>query len=316
MSKLNKMRIFRNILIMGMAFAGIAGEVSGRNAEALPFVRIVRDPASAGMGFAEVASVSGTAYSSFRNSAAIPFSAERMSAGVSGQIWAPDGAKSTNLGFGAAFKAGKRFGFSVGGAYQMGEKYSLTDETGNNAGTFRPNDMIINGGVGVRIIDNLAAGVNVRYASQKLSEGNSYSAVAADIFLTYRLLDLNVTAGVSSLGSSVKSESGDSFSIPTSATIGADWSKAISRCHGVRLAADVDYFFSGNVTAAAGAEYSFRNMLFARAGYHFGTNDTVLPSFATFGLGVRLFGVSLDVAYLTANDVIGNTLTLGLGYRF
>lgn len=310
------MRIFRNILIMGMALAGITGEASGRNAEALPFVRIVHDPASAGMGFAGVASVSGTAYSSFRNPTAIPFSEERMSIGVSGQMWAPDGARSTNLGFGAAFKAGKRFGFSLGGAYQMGEKYSLTDETGNITGTFKPDDMILNGGVGVKVFNNLAVGANVRYAMQRFSEGKPYSAMAADIFMTYRLSDLNITVGVSSLGSSVKSESGDSFSIPTSATIGADWSKALSRSHGVRLAADVDYFFSGNVTAAAGAEYSFRNMLFARAGYHFGTKDAVLPSFATIGFGAKFFGISLDIAYLTANDILGNTLTFGIGYRF
>ena len=301
---------------MALACAISINSAFGKNEEGLPFVRIDRNPVSAGMGFAGVASETETAYSSFRNSSVIPFSVERMSAGVSGQIWAPDGVKSTNFGFGAALKAGERLGFSIGGAYQMGEEYSLTDETGNTTGTFKPNDMILNGGVGVRIIDNLAAGVNVRYASQKLSEGNSYSAVAADIFLTYRLSDLNVTAGVSSLGSSVKSESGDSFSLPTSAIVGVDWSKAFSESHGGRLAADFDYFFSGKVTAAAGAEYSFKNMLFARAGYHFGTKDAVLPSFATVGLGIRFFGVSLDIAYLTANDILGNTLTFGLGYRF
>ena len=310
------MRIFRNILIMGMTFAGIAGEASARSAEALPFVRIVRDPVSAGMGFAGVASGSGTAYSSFRNSAVIPFSVERMAVGVSGQMWAPNGTKSTNLGLGAAFKAGKRFGVSIGGVYQQGDNYSIADESGNTTGTFKPKDMILNGGVGVKIIDNLAAGVNVRYASQKLSNDYSYSAMAADIFLTYRLADLNITAGISSLGSSIKSESGDFFRLPASATVGADWSKALTGSHGLRLAADVDCFFSGNIAAAAGAEYSFRNMLFARAGYHYGTEDAVLPSFATIGLGVRFFGISLDVAYLTANDVLGNTLTFGLGYRF
>jgi len=306
----------KNIITVMIAFALVAGTASAQDGEALSFVRIVRDPASAGMGFTGVASVSGMAYSSFRNSSVIPFYAERMSVGVSGQMWAPDGVKSTNLGFGAAFKAGKRLGFTVGGAYQAGEEYSMTDESGNPAGSFKPNDMILNGGVGVGIIDNLAAGVNVRYASQRLSDDNSYSAVAADIFLTYRLSDLNITAGVSSVGTSVKSESGDSFSLPASATVAADWSKSFSENHGVRLAADADYFFSGNVTVAAGAEYSFKDMLFARAGYHFGSEDAVLPSFATVGFGVRLFGVSLDFAYLTASDVLGNSITFGLGYRF
>ncbi len=306
----------KKILMTAMTFLATASFVSAQDGEALPFIRIVRDPVSAGMGFAGVASGTETAYSSFRNSSVIPFAADKLSVGVSGQMWAPDGAKSTNLAFGTAFKTGKRLGFTVGGAYQIGEEYSSMDETGNSAGTFKPNDFVLNAGAGFLILDNLSVGANVRYASQKLSTDNSYSAVSADIFLTYRLSELNITAGVSSIGSSVKSVAGDSFSLPVSATIGADWSKTFSETHGLRIAADADYFFSGNVTVAAGAEYSFKNMAFARAGYHFGTKDAVLPSFATVGLGVRFFGVSLDIAYLTANDVLGNTLTFGLGYRF
>ncbi len=306
----------KNIIAVMLACAFAAGTASAQDGGALPFVRIVRDPVSAGMGFAGVASGAETAYSSFRNSSVIPFAAENMSAGLSGQMWAPDGAKSTNLGFGAAFKAGGRLGFSVGGAYQMGEKYSLTDEAGNSNGTFKPNDMVLNVGAGFLIIDNLSAGANLRYASQKLASDHSLSGISADVFLTYRLSDLNVTAGISSLGSSVKSEAGVSFSLPVSATVGADWSKTFSEVHGVRVAADADYFFSGNFTLAAGAQYSFNDMVFVRGGYHFGTEDAVLPSFATVGLGVRFFGVSLDFAYLTGNEALGNTMTFGLGYRF
>lgn len=306
----------KNIMMTAVICLTTASFASAQDGSALTFVRIDRNPVSAGMGFAGAASSRETAYSSFRNSSVIPFATERLSVGASGQIWAPNGAKSTNLAFGSAFKAGKRLGFSVGGAYQMGEEYTSFDETGNAAGTFKPGDIVLNAGAGFLILDNLSVGANVRYASQKLSSDNSYSAISTDVFLTYRLSGLNITAGVSSLGSSVKSVSGDSFSLPASATVGAEWSKAFSETHGVRLAADADYFFSGNFTAAAGAEYSFKNMLFARAGYHFGTKDAVLPSFATVGLGVRFFGISLNVAYLTANDTIGNTLTLGLGYRF
>lgn len=306
----------RTMLMMALACVISIDSAFGQNEEGMPFVRIDRDPVSAGMGFAGVATSGEMAYSSFRNSSIIPLSANKMSFGVSGQSWAPDGVKSTNINFGAAAKVGKRLGLSIGAAYQTGEEYALMTDNGISKGTFKPNEMVINGGAGFLVTDNLSAGVNVRLASQKLSEDNSYLAVATDIFLTYRLMDLNITAGVSSLGSSVKSASGDSFSLPASATIGTEWSKAFSDAHGLRLAADADYFFSGNVTAAAGAEYSFKNMLFARAGYHFGSKDAVLPSFAAVGLGVRFFGISLDVAFLTANDVIGNTLTFGLGYRF
>ena len=306
----------RNIIVSFVAFVSVMGAASAQGSEALPFVRIVRDPVSAGAGFAGAAAISGAAYSSFRNSSVIPFSPERVSLGVSGQSWAPDGEKPSGINLGAAFRTGGRFGFSVGGAFQAGEEYTLTDGTGNAEGTFRPAETVVNTGVGFLILDNLSAGANVRHASQRLSEDDSWSAVAADIFLTCRFEGLSLAAGVSNMGTSLESVTGDAFSLPSSATIGADWGKALSEAHGVRLAADADYFFSGSVTAAAGAEYSFKNMLFARAGYHFGTSDAVLPSFATVGLGVRLLGVSLDLAYLAANDALGGTITFALGCRF
>ena len=151
----------KNIIAAMLACALAAGTASAQDGDALSFVKTVRDPVSAGMGFAGVASGAETAYSSFRNSSVIPLAAENMSVGLSGQMWAPDGAKSTNLGFGAAFKAGGRLGFAVGGAYQMGEEYSLTDETGNPKGTFKPNDMVLNVGAGFLIMDNLTAGANL-----------------------------------------------------------------------------------------------------------------------------------------------------------
>ena len=70
------------------------------------------------------------------------------------------------------------------------------------------------------------------------------------------------------------------------------------------------------MTAAAGVQYSFRDMVFARAGYHYGADKAVLPSFASAGLGVKFFGVELNVAYLFASDALGGTMTFGLGYSF
>ncbi len=108
----------RNIFIASLTFVMVCGTASAGD-DALPFVRIVRDPVSASMGFAGVASGSETAYSSFRNSSVIPLSGDRFSTGFSYQNLAPDGVKTSNMNFGAAFKAG-RFGFAVGGAYQRG----------------------------------------------------------------------------------------------------------------------------------------------------------------------------------------------------
>lgn len=61
-------------------------------------------------------------------------------------------------------------------------------------------------------------------------------------------------------------------------------------------------------TAAAGAEYSFNQLVFARAGYHF--SSAVAPRFASFGLGFAFKGIGLDAAYLLGQTANAWTLTL------
>ena len=78
---------------------------------------------------------------------------------------------------------------------------------------------------------------------------------------------------------------------------------------------DAEYAFYGAFSAAFGAEYGFNDMIFARAGYRYGGNS-VLPSFASVGAGVKVAGIKMNVAYLLANDLIGNTLSISLGYSF
>ena len=54
-----------------------------------------------------------------------------------------------------------------------------------------------------------------------------------------------------------------------------------------------------------------------RAGYRYG-GDSVIPSFASVGAGVKLFGVHLDAAYLIASgdSPLKNTFCIGIGYSF
>jgi len=284
--------------------------------DAMSFVRIVRDPVSAGMGFAGTASTSGTAYAAFRNASVIPLSETRTDIGLGWQSWAPQTAAGNNFNFGSAFRLGSRCGLAIGAAYQYGKAYTRTDASGKSSGTFTPNDILVGGGFGVRITGGLALGVNVRYASQKLDKDAAYSAISGDAFISYRIKSLNISAGVSSLGTSVKGADGNSYSLPASAALGLDWSADFADAHGVKLDADADYYFSGGVSAALGAQYSFRDMLFVRAGYHYGCDKAPLPSFASVGLGVKFAGVQLNAAYLLASEALSGTIAIGLGYSF
>lgn len=296
------------------AKAQASGDFAG--SVALPFMGICRDASAAGMGFAGKASTSSLACSAFSNSAMVPFSDRGLSAALSFQGWAPNGEKSTNIALGSAFRLGERFGLSVGAALGNGAEYELYDQTGTFIGTARTRDMLFGLGLGYRFIDCLSAGVNLKYAGQTLLSDASLSAFAADLFLAYSRNGLSVTAGVSSVGTSVSSASQESFSIPSSASFGAGYSLDFAGKHGLEFLLDCDYYFNGGVAAAVGAEYSFDDMLFARAGYHYGSSKAVLPSFVTVGLGARFVGIDINFAYLTGNDFLGNTLTVGIGYSF
>lgn len=293
-------RIFAVILAGLLFLQGHAQESS-----ALSFVSIDRNPATAAMGGAQ-------AVSALYNPSAIPFSGS--DAVFSYQMWAPKTFNSGNMNLLAAFKIGDKLGFSVSGAYQMGQEYTLVNESGISGKTFRPSDMLGGIGVGFAFTETLSAGVSARFASTTVASGTSYSGIGADVFVLYHAGALSATAGVSSLGMKVKSGN-DSYALPTAAKAGVGYDMDLSE-NTLKLAADLSYFLLGGVEAAAGGEFGYKDMLFLRAGAHIGTGKSPLPTYVSLGAGFKYAGFHVDLCWLTANQILGNTLQLGLGYRF
>ncbi len=284
--------------------------------EALPFMSIDRDPVTAAMAGAGTASTSSIAYSAFKNTSVIPFSDKSFDLGFSFQNWAPDAAKTTNFNLGMGVKASRKVGLAFGVALQNGQEYEIMNDNGAISGLYTPKDFVANAGLGVAITDNLGLGLTGRFASQKIAEGVSYNTFAVDALLYFKPVpELGLSAGVASLGGKIKDDAGNSFDIPSSVRAAGDYT-VTSGDNSIKTVLDLDYFLSGNFTAALGAQYGYKDMLFFRAGYHVGGKEAVLPSFASVGAGFKFAGVKIDVAYLTANDYLGNTITVGLGYCF
>lgn len=305
--------IFTSILVLGLT-AGTAFAQGGE--DALPFLRIDRNPVSSAMAGAGSASTSGIAYSAFRNASVIPFFEKNVDLGLSVQGWAPKGTKSTNLNFGAGWKITPSVGVALSFANQWGQKYDVYNYRGVKTGTFTPKDMIIGAGAGVKLAENIGLGANIRYARQTLAQGISYSSVGGDVLLYYRPMDcLGLTAGARSFGSGVEDSAGNKFDIPASAHAAGEYSVKFGNS-AVRTDLDLDYYFSGNFCGALGVEYGINDTFFARAGYHLGADEAVLPSYASVGAGVKIPGVRFDFAYLTANDFIGNSFTIGFSVSF
>ncbi len=289
---------------------------SEKTMESLGFSRIVRDPASAAMGFTVKASDVAPAWAAFGNPGLVPMTPGRLTAGLSYQSWAPKSVKTGNIAAGLSYHTGK-VGLTAGFAWQNGQEYEVVDNYGISQGGFKPSDMQVGAGIGVQVVPAFSLGANVRFLSSTLSADDKYSAVGVDFLATYRHAGLTAVAGVANLGGSVKDSKKESFSIPGSVTVAAEYKAAFEKVHGLRADLDADWFLSsGALGVAAGLEYAYDNLVFLRGGYHYGAERCVLPSFVTLGAGVQYMGIRFDLAYLTGNEYIGNTLTLGLGYSF
>lgn len=287
------------------------------SAQALPFIAADYDPATLATGGASAVQTSSIAYSAFRNAAAVPFSEQKVDVAAGYASWAPGAGPTNVMTVAGAFNLNQKLGLTAGLAYGMNPAYDITDASGASKGTFKPTEMQLNAGFSYRFLPFLSAGVNLGYASSKLAESASYGAFNADVFVMAKFGGLKVAAGVSDIGSAVSSASGTSFSLPTAATLGVGFQTVAAEKHGIEVSADADYYLAGAFAAAVGASYTYNDMISIRAGYRAGS-ESVIPSFASVGAGVKLMGIKLNVAYLlaAAESPLANTLAVGVGYTF
>ena len=298
--------------MMKKTFVILLGLLSGVSSlfaqgEALTFTRIDRNPVTSAFAGAGSASMAGVAWSAFSNASVLPFYDGTLDASVSYQNWAPGLWKAMHVNAGVAYKVSPSLGVSVGYALQKGAELE----------GFKPADQVIALGLAYGLGEKWALGVNGRYAMQQLTGSVRYAGFSGDAFVAFRPSGaLRLTAGVSTLGTSVAAASGASFRQPASAKVAADWVLALGEKHAFEVVADGDYFFSGNYAAAAGLQYAWNGMVFLRGGYRYASEGCVIPTHAALGAGFKLAGFRVDVSWLTASEALGNTLCVGLGYGF
>lgn len=288
---------------------------------AMQFLNVGASPRSWAMGGVQ-AGIQKNEYAQFGSVAAVPFWDETLAAGASYTLWQPTSANM--LAAGAAWNISGRFGASFGVQTGLNPAYELTNSAGVPDGSFSPFDLRIGAGFAWRVIDCLSVGVGLNYASSRLapaseSYSGSMSSFAADVQLMYVTGNFDISLSTSNLGSSVKSASGKSFGLPMNARLAAGYGNGFGRHH---LSAGLEggMFFGGASAAFAGvgAEYMYNDFVAVRAGWHYGSEKAVIPTFASVGLGLCFAGVNIDVAYLIAagDSPLQNSMSFGLGYSF
>ena len=286
-----------------LLFPAIAG------AQALPFTAAETDAASLGTAGADLTQTGSIAYASFSNAAAIPFSDAKMDVAAGYNMWQPSSVGSSMINVGAAYNMNNKLGVAVGFLYGMNPAYDIADASGAVKGQFKPSDMHMNVGVAYRFLPFLSVGAG-NFNSLPFT-----SALAADVYAMAQFSGLKVTAGVANVGTSVKAKNGTAFSLPTSVAFGAGYEMSFADVHSVDVLLDADYYFCGSFAAAAGATYTFKDLVVVRAGYRYG-GASPIPSYASVGAGVKFAGAKLDLAYLIGSSAMKNTLAITVGYSF
>lgn len=286
-------------------------------AQALPFTAADYDAAVMAKGGAFMTETSGMAFAAFGNPAAAPFAEKKFDAAVGYSMWQPSGVSSNIISAAGTFVMKEKIGVSLGVTYGMNQAYDMTDASGLVTGSYTPSDIQVNAGLSWKFLPFLSVGANIGYASSTLAEGASYGAVNADVFAMVKFGGLKASAGIKSLGSSVKSASGVSFALPMAAAAGVGYTTEFGEKNHVDVNVDAEYYIDGGVAVAGGASYSFAKLATVRAGYRYGGN-TVFPSYASVGAGVCLLGAHVDLAYLIGgkSSPMANTLCLSAGWAF
>lgn len=286
-------------------------------AQVLPSLLMSQDAASVSMGSTGVASKAG-AFAIENNVAAVVFAEQTMAAQAGFGVWQPSYANLKTIGLGGMYKVSPKIGIALDFKYLMMPSYSGVTGNGTDIrdSEFGPSELNLAAGLSYKIIDCLSAGLALRYAGSTLAPEVSANVFAADFGVFFQKNSVSAGLSLNNIGTDVK-YSEAAYSQPMLVKAGAGYNLKMGTSE-LFLTAQADFLFAGGFMAGAGCEYSFKEMVFARVGYHYGDAVNVIPSYASFGLGLKFFGVTLDAAYLVADSTspMSNTMVFGLGYRF
>lgn len=306
------MRRYLNIIavVAALVVSGV-----GLQAQVLPSLLLNQDAVSLAMGSAGVASDAG-AFALENNVAAVSLAEQKMAVQAGFGMWQPSYANLKTVGVAGMYKVSDKIGLALDFKYLMLPSYSGV--TGNGADVrdseFKPSEMGIAAGFSYAVLDCLSAGLTLRYAGSTLAPEAKAGVLGTDIGVFFKKNAVSAGLSVNNLGTKVK-YSETAYAQPMLVKAGAGYDLEMGSSS-LLFAAQADVIFAGGVMVGAGCEYAFKDMIFARAGYHYGNAANAVPSHGSAGLGVRIAGVCLDVAYLYGSKALSNTMCISLGYSF
>lgn len=225
---------------------------------ALPFLRIVPDARSGGMGDVGIA-ISADANAMHFNSSKLVFAEDDLGVSATYTPWLRSlGLSDVYLTYLSGFRKlddQQAVGASIR-YFSLGE-INFTDINGTSTGTGNPNELEVALAYSRKLTDNFSASIAGKYLFSNLASGQQVNNVdirpahggAADISVTYKTdldvgqygSDLTIGAAISNIGTKVTyTRSVDRDFIPANLGIGAAWDYRIDDFNTITFALDIN----------------------------------------------------------------------------
>lgn len=305
--------------IIKAALIGILALTFGKaNAQSGAF--LLNSPDAHTMGMANTgAAMYATSFAMWNNNASTLFSDKVFEASASYGIWNPS--KGNQIAVAGYGKITDWMSISAGFKTMMYKPYNVTGMTGMPGDEFKPNEFAMGIGLGFKVLPVLSLSANINYVNSKLAPELKGGAVSADFGAMLDLKFMRVGVTASNIGSKIKFSETSLVALPANVQLGIGTTQyfGAANTHALTVNAQGGMTFQNSAfIAALGVEYKWNDMVRVSGGYNYGDATKGTPSYASAGVGVKFFGVSINAAYLIGigGSPLGNTMIFSLGYSF
>ena len=300
---------------------------------AVPFLRLAADARTAAMGDVGVAT-NADANSMFYNGGKTVFNEAKYGAGLTYTPWLSelDIKNLYQISLAGFYKLSDKEAVSFGLRNFSQGDFTLTDNLGQQVGTFKPRDIAIEAGYSRKLSNKIGLGLNIRYINSKLANNSvnsnykSGNAVAADLSLFYIKKAWNFGVALTNLGSKIN-YGGESSYIPANLALGTAYNKKINSDNKISFALDINKLMVPTppdpTNAQKVADYNNKGVIGSWFSSFGDAPDGGSEEIKEFQLGFgaeymykELF--SLRTGYFTENKLKGNRnyFTVGAGLHY
>ena len=192
-----------------------------------------------------------------------------------------------------------------------------SNPTGIPQGVFSAFDISFAVGFSRYVLPNLSAGIAAKSVYEKIDESTA-KGVAFDVGLFHvsQIEGVNFAATITNIGKAIHFESdqftGTDFALPRVVKVAGSFEREYPALRGDVLATlDILFPNDGDVKQHGGVEYAYMKKLFLRGGFKGGYDSQG----ATFGIGVKYRGYSLDYAVLLVSNDLGESHRIGFALK-